>query len=127
MKRCSIALAVLVCLPLLARAADAWPEFRGPTGQGHVAKGDLPTEWDQTKNVAWKATLPGVGWSSPVVADGRLYLTTAVRAGNAHSLRVLCVDAKDGKLLWNEEVFEEDAKSPRIQAKNSHASPTPIL
>ena len=72
MKRCSIALAVLVWLPLLACAADAWPEFRGPTGQGHY-KGELPTG----KKVGGKAEFfiaaadvpidPPAGWE-PIVA-----------------------------------------------------------
>src|SRR5713226_1198089 len=74
-----------IVLPLLtlflnapAPAADSWPEFRGPTGQGLVASGKLPTEWGPDKNVAWKQEIPGKGWSSPVILDGRIYLTTAV-------------------------------------------------
>jgi outer membrane protein assembly factor BamB len=117
---------------LLARvcAADAWPEFRGPTGQGRLDKGSLPTEWSKTKNVAWQQTIPGVGWSSPVVGDNRIYLTTAVKMPGTkdYSLRALCLDAKNGNLVWDEEVFQEDgAKAPAPHSKNSHASPTPIL
>ena len=44
----------------------------GPTGQGHYAGKPLPTEWSTTKNVAWKQEIPGKGWSSPVVQDGRI-------------------------------------------------------
>jgi outer membrane protein assembly factor BamB len=119
----------LFCLAGIVCAAD-WPQFRGPTGQGVVEKGSLPTEWSATKNVAWKQDIPGGGWSSPVIGDGRIYLTTAVKSpgGNDYSLRALCLDAKDGKILWNEEVFKEDgAKAPDIHEKNSHASPTPVL
>jgi outer membrane protein assembly factor BamB len=130
MKRCSLAVIVVLLCAALVYAADAWPEFRGPTGQGHVEKGSLPTEWSKTKNVAWVQTIPGVGWSSPVIADNRIYLTTGVPIADTKdtSLRALCLDAKEGKILWSEEVFKEDgAKAPGINGKNSHASPTPIL
>ncbi len=107
---------------------DDWPEFRGPTGQGLVEGGPWPVEWGANKNVVWKQPIPGRGWSSPVVAKGRLYLTTAVpMQGNDQSLRALCLDAKNGDILWNTEVLRQDGKTaPNIHRKNSHASPTPI-
>lgn len=108
---------------------DSWPEFRGPTGQGIVAAGKLPLEWGPTKNVAWKQAIPGKGWSSPIVHEGRVYLTTAVpiEKTNDYSLRALGLDARTGKVLWNHEVFRLDgATAPRVHAKNSHASPTPL-
>src|SRR5438094_192794 len=79
--------------------AENWPEFRGPTGQGHYAK-PLPTEWSTTKNVIWKQAVPGRGWSSPIVQDGRIYLTTAVPIAGSkdQSLQALCLDAAKGKL-----------------------------
>jgi outer membrane protein assembly factor BamB len=109
--------------------ADDWPEFRGPTGQGLVLKGKLPTRWSQNQNVAWKREIPGKGWSSPVVAGGRVYLTTAVPdEGGDQSLRALCLDAASGNLLWNKAVFRQDGTtSPNIHSKNSHASPTPLV
>ena len=130
MKRCSLAMIVVLFCTALAVAADAWPEFRGPAGQGHYDKGSLPIEWSKTKNVAWVQTIPGAGWSSPVVGDNRVYLTTGVPISGTKdtSLRTVCLDAKEGKILWSEEVFKEDgAKAPGIHGKNSHASPTPIL
>jgi outer membrane protein assembly factor BamB len=113
------------------RAAD-WPEFRGPTGQGLVSEGKLPTMWSVDKNVAWKQEIPGKGWSSPVIADGRIYLTTAVAQGagskSDQKLEALCLEAASGKHVWETAVFAEDgSKSPRIHDKNSHASPTPIV
>src|SRR3954468_2168275 len=94
---------LLVCLPLLALAD--WPQFRGPTGQGTAQSGPLPAEWSTTKNVVWKQDVPGAGWSSPVVVDGSVYLTSAVeiKGSNDRSLRVLRLNAKDGKILWNVE------------------------
>jgi len=114
-----------VCFVVNARAED-WTEFRGPTGQGH-AKGSLPTEWGPDTNVVWKQAIPGEGWSSPVVCEGRVYLTTAVSTGNGYSLRALCLEARDGKTLWSTEALHEGPRSPRPQSKNSHASPTPIV
>lgn len=107
---------------------DNWPEFRGPTGQGH-APGRLPIEWGPQRNVAWKQALPGAGWSSPIIWNGRLYLTTAASIGDGddQSLRALCLDAANGKILWEQEVFRQDGSTaPSIHAKNGHASPTPL-
>src|SRR5262249_47900259 len=72
-------LALVVCLALPPDLpAENWPEFRGPTGQGTIAKGSLPTEWSADKNVVWKQRVPGLGWSSPIIWEGRIYLTTSV-------------------------------------------------
>ncbi len=121
--------AVIVLGAGTAAGADAWPELRGPTGQGHSSAKNLPREWSKDKNVAWKQTIPGVGWSSPVVAAGRVYLTTAVPGDKSgtQSLRALCLEAATGKILWDNEIFTQDAKSPGIHSKNSHASPTPLI
>jgi outer membrane protein assembly factor BamB len=78
----------------------------------------------------WKQPIPGKGWSSPIIFDGRIYLTAAVPGENegqaAQSLRVLALDAATGKILWDKEVFQQDAGAPGIHSKNSHASPTPL-
>jgi outer membrane protein assembly factor BamB len=127
----ALALAAAVSAPAADRKDD-WPEFRGPTGQGLVATGRLPVEWGADKNVAWKQDVPGKGWSSPVVADGKVFLTTAVPAKDSPTndllLETLCFDAKSGKPLWETEVFREDGKkAPKPHGKNSHASPTPLV
>jgi outer membrane protein assembly factor BamB len=125
----------VLALAILSAAADPepkeeWPQFRGPTGQGLSASKKLPTEWSDTKNVAWSKEVPGSGWSSPVVAGGKVYLTTAAEIAGSEdlSLRALCFDAVSGKIEWNEQVFRQDAsKAPPIHTKNSHASPTPVV
>jgi outer membrane protein assembly factor BamB len=124
----AVSVVAISCFAQLALAED-WPEFRGPTGQGLVTKGKLPTTWNQVKNVAWKQEILGKGWSSPVVSGGRVYLTTAVPGdGGDQSLRALCLDAAKGNILWDTEVFLQDgAKAPNIHSKNSHASPTPLV
>ncbi|MBI2803988.1 MAG: PQQ-like beta-propeller repeat protein [Planctomycetes bacterium] len=109
--------------------AEDWTEFRGPTGQGLYTGKNLPIEWSTTKNVAWKTSIPGRGWSSPILLKGRVYLTSAVpiKGSKDLSLKAICLDAGKGTILWQTEVFVQDgARAPRIHGKNSHASPTPI-
>ena len=61
-----------------ALAADVWPQFRGPEGAGVAEDAHLPERWSQTENVAWKAEIPGVGWSSPVVWGNRVFVTSVI-------------------------------------------------
>ena len=123
---------LLACLVAPAAAQD-WPQFRGPRSDNTTSAKALPTRWSKNENVAWRVDLPGKGWSSPVLAGGKLYLTTAVAQGSnqdaagPRSLRALCLDSSSGKVLWNGEVFAESADTPAIHSKNSHASPTPIV
>ncbi len=116
--------------------AQDWPIFRGPSGDGHVSAKNLPTEWSNTKNIAWHVKPPGKGWSSPILVAGNLYFTAAVVEDGKEedpkanrSLHTLCVSAADGKTLWDSVVFKQDgAKAPEsIHSKNSHASPTPVF
>ncbi|MBW3541314.1 MAG: PQQ-like beta-propeller repeat protein [Planctomycetes bacterium] len=112
-------------------AAENWPQFRGPTGQGHSQAKNLPTRWSDTENVRWKADVPGGGWSSPIVWERQIVLTTAIPRGTGDdrdaTLATLCLDAATGKTLWQTKVFEQSAADTLpIHAKNSHASPTPI-
>ena len=126
---CTI-LFVFACSTLLAgqvATTKDWPEFRGPTGQGHSIATNVPVFWSATSNVMWKVAIPGEGWSSPVLANGKIYLTTAVSEGET-SLRVLCVDAADGKILWNVEVLKPEAGAASAKhQKNGLASPTAIV
>jgi outer membrane protein assembly factor BamB len=129
MHRLLLAASLTLTLALTLSARD-WPQFRGPTAQGH-ADAKLPTEWGRTQNVTWRTEVPGLGWSSPVVVGGRAYLTTAtpgtVTRPVAQSLRAVCLDAASGTIVWDVEVFPQEASAPNIQAKNSHASPTPVV
>lgn len=114
---------VLLFLVLLF-SFDDWPEFRGPSGQGHSAERGLPVTWSETSHVKWKTPLPGKGWSSPAIQGDRIWLTTATEGGK--SLRVLCVERNTGALLHDIEVFRLKATAHAHQ-KNSQASPTPVL
>lgn len=112
-------------LGFVASLSQDWPQFRGVDGQGHAAGKGYPVEWSESHNVAWKVPVPGRGWSSPVVADGRVWLTTAVKTGRDTSLRLLAYDAASGRSLLDVEVFR--TRGDLLNPKNSHASPTPIL
>lgn len=114
----------LVCGLVCQVGGTGWPEFRGPKGQGQGPANRLPIRWSEQDNLVWKQPIPGLGWSSPVVQNDRLWITSALDDGR--SLRVLCLDCDTGSILKNVEVFQKPDPG-RIHRDNSHASPTPIL
>jgi outer membrane protein assembly factor BamB len=118
---------LIVFLASAGASAQEWPQFRGPTGQGHSEERGLPLNWTETSNIAWKVPVPGAGWSSPVVAGGRVWMTTAVAdARGAVSLRALAFDANTGREVVNTEVARVDRPGyPHF--KNGRASPTPVV
>jgi hypothetical protein len=120
--------------------AGDWPRFRGPTGDGVASKeADPPLDWSETKNVAWKTPLPGRGRSSPVLSGGRIFLTTALERGVERkrigpddmqtaehvALGALCLDAADGKILWQSPLLQVDRPEP-VHWLSSWATPTPV-
>ena len=124
---------VLAFLSVLTSAQD-WTKFRGPTGDGHVTVKSIPLKWSDTENVKWKVSVPGKGWSSPVISKGKIYLTSAVAEGDnqdaadvSRELRVICYDSSNGKEIWDTKVFGQKPLKRPIHHKNSHASPTPII
>lgn len=108
-----------------AAVAQDWPEFRGPGGQGHSTARGLPLTWGEGRNVAWKTSTPGVGWSTPVVGGGRVWITTAIEQRSV-SLRLLAFDVATGKEVVNVEAFNIPYRR-EINPKNSWASPTPVI
>ena len=68
---------VVLCLLYLTPAdAENWTRFRGPNGQGISGEKNLPITWSASDNVVWKTSIPGVGYSSPIVHNDRIFLTT---------------------------------------------------
>ena len=110
----------------VAAAGQDWPQFRGPSGQGESSERNLPTQWNETSNVVWKTAVPGRGWSSPVVAHGRVWLTTATAEGRDSALRLVAYSLDSGQEALNVEVFRL-RNATLLNEKNSHASPTPII
>lgn len=126
----------MVCMPLVgillssaALPAGDWPEFRGSGQQGVSDEVNLPLTWSETENIAWKTDLPGLGWSSPSIANGQLWLTSAVKSDPSQpavDLVAICLDPKSGAVLKTVEIFHKDDPGS-IHSKNSHASPTPVI
>ncbi|MDX1983458.1 MAG: PQQ-binding-like beta-propeller repeat protein [Bryobacteraceae bacterium] len=115
---------LLLFFSILILEAEDWPQFRGPGGQGHSSETGLPVEWSEAANVKWKVAIPGQGWSSPSIQGDRIWLTTATEAGK--SLRLLALDKASGETRLDVEVFRLE-EAGQIHAKNSPASPTPLI
>ncbi len=138
-----------LCAILLAAPAafgGDWPQFRGPSASGIGDGAKPPVRWDAAKgtNVLWSAELPGLSVSSPVVWGDQVFVTTAIssdpkqtfRTGlygdtdpvndsSPHQWKVLALDKKTGKILWEQMAHEGVPKTKR-HPKSSQASPSPV-
>jgi outer membrane protein assembly factor BamB len=129
-------------------AAENWPQWRGPGGQGVSAETSVPTEWQPDRNIAWKVPLPP-GHSSPVVWGNRIFLTAvlegeilpgakpvehtlggkpfvhpdAVAGDRKHTFKVLAVDTRTGRTLWEQVAYEGPVHDSRHR-RSSFAGPT---
>lgn len=116
-----VARTTALCLFAAAVLTAEWPDFRARGGHG---PGPGPVAWSATEGLLWSTPIPGRGWSSPVVLDGQVWLTTALDGGR--SLRAVCVDLDSGEIRHNFEVFTPETPDHANEA-NSHASPTPVV
>jgi len=108
-----------------ATAQHQWTEFRGPTGQGHAAaSADPPVTWSEQQNIVWKTPIHGSGWSSPVVWNDQVWVTTATEDGKDNF--AVCVDRKDGRIVHDLRLFHNE-KPEDTRSYNSFASPTPAI
>lgn len=117
-------LALVISSPRAPCQAESWPDYRGPRHDGHSDATGLPEEWSESKNVSWKTPIHGRAWSSPVVADGEVWLTTATADG--HELFVVCVDVESGEVLLDERLFYIE-EPQYAHPFNSYASPSPVI
>lgn len=142
-----VAVVLGLCLPraLAGENEAGWPQFRGPEARGIASNPKLPDHWSATEHIAWKAEVPGRGWSSPIVWGNRVFLTTAVNQGELEAPKkglyfggnrpeapkvqqdhkVICLDLLSGKQLWERSVHQGPPQGP-IHLKNSFASETPV-
>lgn len=112
------------CLP--EAHSQEWSQFRGNTGMGEASHAaNLPVEWSETQNVAWKTEIPSIGWSTPVAMDGKLWLSGATKEG--HEFYAYAVDAKSGKIVFEEKLFHCDKPEPLGNSVNCYASPSAVI
>lgn len=101
-----------------------WPEYRGPAGNGHIANGKIPIEFSATQNIRWKTPIHGMGWSSPVIWEDQVWLTTATEDGK--KMYGICVDLNSGKII-HDKLIHENAEPRFRHPTNSYASCTPAI
>jgi outer membrane protein assembly factor BamB len=125
---------------------DNWPQFRGSAAGVAADDPALPDTWSETENVVWKAVVPGMGWSSPVIWGDHVFVTTAIsatqepqpvkglydpgeehgktKAAGEHRWAVYDFDFATGKVRWQRELHI--ATPPLMRhLKNSFATETP--
>ena len=122
----SRAAAVLAGLLLAgsALAAENWPQFRGPDGDGHSDAKGLPLTWSETNHIKWKTPVHDRAWSSPVIWGNQIWMTTATEDGT--KLYAVCVDRDTGNVIHDKKLF--DVPNPQFAHKfNTYGSPTPVI
>jgi outer membrane protein assembly factor BamB len=136
-------LAGLIWAASAAFAQENWPQFRGAESRGIGSSDRLPLVWGADTNIAWRANIPGRGWSSPVVWGKDVFVTTAVSDGeeeapkkglyfggerpatkNRHRWLAVCLDLESGAARWTTELFAATPPTS-IHVKNTYASETP--
>ena len=105
-------------------ASENWPQFRGPHADGSTRATGLPVTFGESENVLWKTPVHGKAWSSPVVWDKQIWMTSAAKDGS--ELGAVCVDAESGKIVHDVVVFKID--QPQFcHPMNSYGTPTPVI
>jgi outer membrane protein assembly factor BamB len=140
---CSIALGLAGAVR--DAGAQEWPQFRGRNAGVAPDDARLPDIWSTTENVMWKADIPGIGWSSPIVSGEHVFVTAVITAGDdagpkpglynggqvteiskaVHRWMVYDIDLRSGRIRWEREVRRSAPGLPKHQ-KNSYASETPV-
>ena len=144
MKRISLLLLCLI-LASLNVSAQNWPQFRGPGASGVVEGQAAAVNWDAPKavNTRWKTAIPGLAHSSPVVWGNKIFITTAITSAAKdetryglygdvapvkddpkHTWKVVALDKRTGKILWERIAYEGLPKVKR-HPKSTHADSTP--
>jgi outer membrane protein assembly factor BamB len=116
-------LAAVVAITAVAQGQE-WPGWRGPKRDGTTTETGFPVRWSATENVLWKIEVPGKGHSSPVVWGDRIFVSTSIEEKGER--RLLCLDRKDGHILWDRLVVTVTAENEHIHQLNSFASSTPV-
>ena len=119
-----ILLLTTVASCLIIEANEQWSQFRGHYGNGIIKSTSAPINWSENTNIDWKTPIHDRGWSSPVIWNDQIWMTTATKDGN--KMYAICVNKLSGKIEHDIHVF--DVKSPQaITNENTYASPTPVV
>lgn len=121
--RCFVITVLFMLSTARFAAAENWPGWRGPRGDGSSTEANIPTKWDGKTgdNIAWKVPIPGTGHSSPVIWGDRIFVVSCLPDTEERAL--LCLDRHDGKLIWQKGVLK--APLEKKHNLNSFASGTP--
>ena len=119
-----ILLSISLASCLVIEANEQWSQFRGHYGNGIIKSTSAPINWSDDTNIDWKTPIHDRGWSSPVIWNDQIWMTTATKEGN--KMYAICVNKLSGKIEHDIHVF--DVKSPQaITNENTYASPTPVV
>ena len=119
-----ILLLTTVASCLVIEANEQWSQFRGHYGNGIIKSTSAPINWSENTNIDWKTPIHDRGWSSPVIWNDQIWMTTATKDGN--KMYAICVNKLSGKIEHDIHIF--DVKSPQaITNENTYASPTPAV
>ncbi|HEY3321577.1 MAG TPA: PQQ-binding-like beta-propeller repeat protein [Planctomycetota bacterium] len=119
----SLATILLVLLSFSVNAEN-WPQWRGPVFNGSTTQTGLPATWSKTENVAWVAPMPGPSAATPAIWDDRVFVSSVDT--KTKDLLALCLNRKDGKVLWQKVVAPSADRRPMNSRNNNMASPSPI-
>lgn len=120
-------LIILILSPFFISHAEEtgyWPDWRGPTADGHSNATGLPLTWSEDENIVWKVPIHDHGYSTPVVWENQIWMTTATEDGK--TLYAVCVDLATGDLVHDIAVFQPEEPQP-INANNTYATPSAVL
>ena len=109
-----------ILLPAGWSSAGDWPHWRGPYLNGSSDEKNLPATWSKTENIAWTASLPGHGSATPIIAKGKVFVSSTDK--DSSDLLALCFDARTGKELWRKTLGASGQNVPR----NNPATPSPV-
>ncbi|MCU0712202.1 MAG: PQQ-binding-like beta-propeller repeat protein [Pirellula sp.] len=148
-RRLLLGLSIVVCSESLSRGD--FPQFRGTGGAAKTIGNDIPLDWSETKNLAWKVPIPGTGWSQPIIIGDKLFVSSAVadkdlkpknfangvRTPQSMGLGGLtpppkvniqwqlhCFECQSGEKLWSTTICEGQPRYP-VHPSNTYATETP--
>jgi len=120
---CFILITFLFCSKQPGSEDKNWTHFRGTNLNGIAENENIPLKWDDTV-IKWKTEIHDKGYSSPVVYENQVWVTTAKPEGK--ELYAVCIDFKTGKIIYNIKVFTPD-EVERKNSVNTYATPTPCI